>query len=266
MSTGRRKPSQLAIAIAVAAAAGAFATPATAQFTPIDISGVTNSAFLNAGVGHGNLYPFGAQTLGGVPFLIDQTGGVNSEARAWFANTAASGGPGTVSVTIDPNVFGVGTVYTLMNTFWGQPGPSSLASLTFTGSGGASFVDDLIGGVDIRDYNQFVYTNTINGTTSQQVWADDPSCTPSGCPGQTQRLDMQIVTLPPAFAGQTLTSVTLTDNGAPGVQRVFLAGLTVQQATTTATPEPASLVTCATGLVAIGLLRRRRTRTGLTLP
>jgi hypothetical protein len=42
-----------------------------------------------------------------------------------------------------------------------------------------------------------------------------------------QRLDMQIFKLPTSFAGKTLVDVTITDNGAPHVQRSFLAAMTV---------------------------------------
>jgi len=45
--------------------------------------------------------------------------------------------------------------------------------------------------------------------------------------GEGQRLDMQIFALPKSFATQTLVSVTITDNGAPEVQRSFIAAMTV---------------------------------------
>jgi len=38
---------------------------------------------------------------------------------------------------------------------------------------------------------------------------------------------MQIYELPASFAGKTLQSITITDSGAQGVQRSFLAALTV---------------------------------------
>jgi hypothetical protein len=41
---------------------------------------------------------------------------------------------------------------------------------------------------------------------------------------------MQIVELPAAFASQTLVSITVTDSGAPNVQRAFLAAVSVSTA------------------------------------
>jgi len=148
--------------------------------------------------------------------------------NAWFADVAAQGQSGQVSVKIPVNVKNVKTVYTLMNTLWGSK-TKDLLTITFTGTGGASWTYEIIEGSDTRDYNNGNYLNTIDCRL--------PSI-PTKTLGKTgsvsaftnkkgQRLDMQMFELPTSFAGQTLVSVTITDNGGPEVQRSFLAAMTV---------------------------------------
>jgi hypothetical protein len=168
-------------------------------------------------------FPFGTKHYNGIPFLIsgNKKGTVNS---AWFSDFAAGGGDGVVSVTIPVNVAKVKTVYTLMNTIWGST-ESGLLRITFTGSGGATWTFDPIGGVNVRDYNNGNYTDTcicqLPGGAGQSAtinaWVN----------GEGQRLDEQIYELPAAFATQTLESITITDSGNEELQRSFLAALTV---------------------------------------
>lgn len=77
------------------------------------------------------------------------------------------------------------------------------------------------GNVSIRDYNNDGNTNVIDNTSTIQVWDN----------GLGQRLDRQEYLLPPEFATQTLTSVTITDTGNEGSgtngSRAVLAALTV---------------------------------------
>ena len=170
-----------------------------------------------------NTFPFGTKHYNGIPFAIagNKKG---TENNAWFADFAAGGGSGVVSVTIPVNVAKVVTVYTLMNTIWGST-DSGLLSITFTGSEGATWTFNPIGGVNVRDFNNGSYTDTCicqlpggvgqSGAINAWVNADG------------QRLDEQIYELPAAFATQTLVSVTVTDSGNEGEQRSFLAAVTV---------------------------------------
>ncbi len=167
---------------------------------------------------------------------------------------AAAGGNGTVSITMNTNAYGVTDVYTLINSWKGQAGPASYASLVFTGTGGASYTYNLIGNVDIRDYNNDGWTDTINGTTTTNVFNVGTDNW-----GMAGRLDMQQIALPSSFADQTLTSIELIDSGSAATQRVVLDGVTLQ---TAAVPEPSSLILLGIAAAcAIGYAWRRLRQT-----
>lgn len=154
----------------------------------------------------------GTITLGGVPFSIPDAG-----LNGWNSQKAA--GPNPRSITIPVNLSGITEIDTLITTYYGQPGPA-LATIEFFGTNGACYEKDLIGGVDVRDYNNDGFTNTINGTTTTQVltWQDF---------GNGQRLDKQQYRLPSSFNNQTLTSIRLSDvGGGTLVQRLVLVGVT----------------------------------------
>jgi hypothetical protein len=78
-----------------------------------------------------------------------------------------------------------------------------------------------VGNVNVRDYNNDDNTNTINNTSTVQAWTN----------GEGQRLDRQEYILPPEFASQVLTSITITDTGSEGNgtdgSRAVLAAVTV---------------------------------------
>jgi PEP-CTERM motif len=101
-----------------------------------------------------------------------------------------------------------------------------------------------VSNVDIRDYNNDGWTDTINGTTTTNVFNDSTDNW-----GMAGRLDMQQISLPSSFADQTLTSIELIDNGGPSTQRVVLDGVTVQ---TASVPEPSSIILL--GIVAAGAM------------
>lgn len=187
---------------------------AMAAFMPITLSSLTNARIQDyqpSAVG----YPEGPAVLGGVPFAIHCVGGNN----AW--NSEVLSGPYPRSVDIPLNVSGAVAVHTLLNTFYGQPGPTSYVWLEFFGSQGAYYRKDLIGNVDIRDHFYGNWTNSINGTTTTMVY------TSGGGPAQESRLDKQYIALPPEFAGQTLYKVRITADGGVGISDASLSGLTV---------------------------------------
>jgi hypothetical protein len=226
-------------------------------FSTVDISSQANSSWLD--VAHepgGNSSgivlpgaPTGSVTLGGIPFNITSNAAGN---QAWNADTAAGGGSGQESMTVPVSEYGVSDVYTLINTVQGQPGPTSYAWLIFTGSGGATYTDYLVGGIDIRDYNNDDWENNIDGTTTVNVF----SC-PDDNWGISGRLDMQHIVLPAAFASQTLSTIQLVDNGGPNFQRAVLDGVTVESI-----PEPATVTLLCSALLGPGVvyLWRRRAK------
>jgi hypothetical protein len=217
--------------------AGLAASVAQAQYTTVNLSGVVNAG---RPVINGSTFPYGNQTFAGVPFAMLGSSNVNTP-WAWDARVAAGGTNAVVTVTIPVGVYGVSDVYSLMNTLWGQGGPSSYASITFNGSAGTSYTYNLVGNRDIRDYNQNSWTNSINNTTTIQIFNN----------GIGQRLDRQRFALPAAFLTQTLDTVVIRDTGRSNFQRVFLAGLTVSSV-----PAPASASLIGLGLLAAS--RRRR--------
>jgi hypothetical protein len=203
-------------------------------YTTVDISPIANQRLQD----FNSAYPSGSPVLlDGVPFAISPIGN-----NIFSAHIAANGAAGTVTRAIELNMANVEGVYTLMNTFWGEKGSGTRASLSFSFSDGASLVKQLDGNVDIRDYYQNTFTNTLNGTTSVEVFSTDNN---GGAGPNLYRLDRQYVSLA-SFAGKTLVSMTLTDTGAPGVQRVFLSGVTVA-----AVPEPPVALLMSVGALSI---------------
>lgn len=210
-------------------------------YTPISLGDVANGRLQFR---HPE-YPTGPDVLlGGVPFDIPTT-----DRNTWFSAQAASGGSGTVSVTLPVGLRGVTGVHTLINTLWGTASTPALATLRFTFDDGSIFVKPLVGNVDIRDYYQNVYTNEINNTTTVRVFFTDTDG-PAG--PNRYRLDKQFVDLS-AFSEKTLVSVRLADFGNENLQRTFLAGMTVQSV-----PEPSALLLLGSGV--LGLFAGRRAR------
>ena len=180
----------------------------TAKARPIEISRWANawSAW------NEETFPSGARVIGNVPFLIP-----DGKKRFWSAGFTDGGGR-PVTLTIAVGQPDASKVYFLMNTLWGQGGPQSYISLTFSGDRGARYEKKLVGGVDVRDFAPAEYTTTINGTTTREVFSN----------GRGQVLDVVEVALPDVFRSQTLESITITDTGRSDFQRAALWGVTVQ--------------------------------------
>ena len=189
-----------------------------AQFVPVDFSSQFNMTRSSATLLNGLTMPSGPQVFThGAEQVPVQMGGNADTAGLWaWSAFDAQPGSGTRELTVLTSLQGVTSVYTMMNSFWGNAGGPFL-SVTFNATGGVSQSFSVFGNVDLRDYNQNPsYTNTINGTMTQQVFSNTSN----------QRLDMQRFDLDGAFANETMTSVVFTDTGNEGVQRVFLTGIT----------------------------------------
>jgi PEP-CTERM motif-containing protein len=197
--------------------------------------------------------PIGMVTLGGVPFAIPTSGN-----NAWSAHIGTTiGVQSTTAMELPMNVYGAKAVDTLINLGWGDTG-TKLVTATFLGTGGANYSVELETGTDIRNWLDTPYCcNTINGTTTTQVWEGDATQYAG-----IARIDKQRITLPASFATQTLTKFILTDNGISGdvtntiydnshAQRSLIYGFTV-----TTVPEPTTALLLMLGT--IGVARRRQ--------
>lgn len=218
---------------------GCFAAyPASAAFVAIDLSAFHNSR-MQTYSGASSSFPEGNGTFGGIPFEIP-VGGDN----VWNARFAAGSNPRTLTIPV--GLFGVDQVHTLINTHWGETGSGTFASIRFLGSGGLEYSMALDGNDDIRDYLLGSFSNSINGTTTTEVFSSG-----SGVYNQV-RLDKQEFDLPAAFEAAILQSIELTDNGDTSFQRVFLAGVTVHTV-----PEPVCwAMVVGIGLIGFGVSRR----------
>lgn len=185
-----------------------------AQWVTVDLSAWANARIQTYQPGAAT-YPEGPVVLGGVPFDIQTVGGNN----AWNAEVVTGPYPHVLDVPI--NVCAATEVHTLINTFYGQPGPTSYITLEFYGSQGAYYGKDLIGNVDVRDHLYANWTNSINNTTTINVFST------GGGFLNDNRLDKQQIVLPAAFATQTLSLMRLTSTGGVSVSDASIQGLTV---------------------------------------
>jgi hypothetical protein len=175
---------------------------------PIDISRAMNDGNL----WDADMAPAGPRIFAGIPFVLPE--GRN---RYWRGTIAAEGGARPVSLAIPVNK-PVSTAYFLLNTEWGRPGPESYLTLEFHGGRGAHFEKKLVGGVDVRDYHNGTYVNTVNGTTTRPIFDF----------GRGERIDLVEVTLPPDFRDRNLENITLVDSGRYGFERAILWAVTVR--------------------------------------
>jgi hypothetical protein len=170
------------------------------SFQTVSLSAVANAHYQNW---YTNLNvitppPAGSVILGNVPFFIPADGN-----NCWSSSIVANSG--MVSVDIPVDEYGVKYVDTLMNSIWGQVGPKT--KIEFFGSNNSYFAKNITGNVDIRDFNNNTYTNSINETTTTQVWSSKKSS------GGWCRLDKQFIELPNVFQAETLEYIRISDWG-----------------------------------------------------
>lgn len=162
----------------------------------------------------------GLQTRNGFTFDFGVAGGPNT---LRFSRTAPFSGiqtTGTQTVVVGTNLYGVDVIRTLINTEWGRSGPTSFASIRFIGDGDGDYTVNLVGNVDIRDFSQGPFTNSINNTTTT-VWFNDGQFGN----GVNQRLDMQTFDLPDTFLDENLVQIVFTDTGGTAFQRMLVSGI-----------------------------------------
>ncbi len=107
------------------------------------------------------------------------------------------------SIEIRLGVTGVTAVYTLLNTYYGQDKVAN-ATVLLKGSNDARRSFALAGNKTIRDFNNWIFTNTIDNAVAQEWWTSNKAPVPRD---QTKRIDAQKLVPGTAFAGQTLTRI-----------------------------------------------------------
>ena len=220
---------------------------ARAAYTTIDLS-----SFANASPDRGEgTYPTGT-TMGNlgspVPFLLS---GMNGVLQNYISPTPTASG----TLNLAPlGLTGQTTFYALLNNYFGTAGQNEY-NVTISTVQGPSVTYQSIGGVDTRDFNANVFTNTLAPTTLP--WFDN---------GQGQRLDLRQFTLPSSFAADTISGFTITQNNTS--DSALFSGLTFSTSAgivpvgPVATPEPASLALLMVGVMGVVGMRRRSQRDG----
>jgi hypothetical protein len=116
---------------------------------------------------------------------------------------------------------------------------SVVGQVVLTFSDGTTQATDLTVGTNLREWRigAGATVSTLATTGAAQVWAGTAQ---PGMGGGTAVIDM--LSIPVATAGKTLTTVTLTDTNTFGALKIQLAGLTVDW--TAPAPTPAPTPTC----------------------
>jgi hypothetical protein len=118
---------------------------------------------------------------------------------------------------------------------------SLVGQVVLTFSDGTTQATDLTVGTNLREWRigAGATVSTLATTGAAQVWAGTAQ---PGMGGGTAVIDM--LSIPVATAGKTLTTVTLTDTNTFGALKIQLAGLTVDWTAPAPTPAPTPTPTC----------------------
>ncbi|UYV13449.1 MAG: hypothetical protein NCW75_03990 [Phycisphaera sp.] len=193
---------------------------ALAQAGTIDVPLDLSSQF-NINSPYDPIGPLGAfESPQGVPFELGTNPALFMWSGDWTDRTTCCA---VAELSIDTDLARAETVFMLINTAWGQAGPTSYISVEFFGDGGAYHRHDLVGNVDVRDWRMTSWTNFLDpdGITenawsgSHPTWGD-------------VRIDMQRFDLPAAFADQTLERIIVTDTGRRDFQRALVTAATAR--------------------------------------
>ena len=189
------------------AAATVCWTIASADTIQVDLSNLVN-ADLTTYTGGSNYPQHGGDlTIGTIPFLL-ATFGPNLDTGIIQTN-------GVQTFSISTDVFGVSYAYVVVNSAWGSCG-SDIGEIDFLGSS-HTFSYKLTEGSNVRDHFNGQFCNS----------APDVAATAAFGPGGSDRLDMQLITLPSDFANDTLQSIEFLGYGAGQNGAPFLAAATL---------------------------------------
>lgn len=193
------------------------ATGVNAQFTEVDISSDINANIQT--YSGGNNYQVGNSTLtvAGVPFYLAEDGGPGTTGVV-----QAPGGDSSFTFNVPAGTYAT-TLYTLMNTAFGQEGEIE-GTITVTGTLGETAMLTLTEGDNIRDHFNDGYVNSLTDPTVVPTYFSGGAPAPSG----SDRLDRQVLDLPASFDGDTIASITFDGiNGGNPHGEAFLAGMTL---------------------------------------
>lgn len=131
------------------------AVPALAGvgYIPIDSTGSSYMGRENLENAHS--VPIGYKAFVVVPSLLG-----SANAGEYACNAHYAFGPNSRTLDIPVNLYGVTAVCTLLDNFCGSADPN-LAAIRFIGSNDGDWTFWLRGNTDMRDYNHWIYTNTI---------------------------------------------------------------------------------------------------------
>src|ERR1700682_893070 len=148
------------------------------------------------------------------------------------------------SVSFTGSFAGVKGAYLLVNSSntYSYYAGSAVGQVVLTFSDGTSLSPDLIEGTNIREWRTAAggtVSTVTAGAGSTQVWTGTAQ---PGMGGGAAVIDM--LEIPVATAGKTLTTVTLNDTNSFGALHIQLAGLTVDWTAPTPPPTPTPTPTC----------------------
>ena len=150
----------------------------------------------------------GSQTFDSIPFYFYPWA---KTLNGWNATFDSSNNPIVLKLLTSGKR--ISALDLVANTYWGNP-TTSLLKVQFWSLGKIVFQKELIGNIDIRDYEETVWTNVINNTSTVNIWSSN-----------IIRLDKIKIQLPQKF---NVDSILVVDNGGQALQRVFVMAATVE--------------------------------------
>jgi len=236
----------------IAALLLAGANPAIASQTQIDLSSYTNGTASSYSLAYSSYLPAAGSSLAvnGINFTFSSYNGATGPGSMGIFATYSS-----PSVTISTDISDATALYTIVNSFYGEA-PNTVGAIVINDSGGDSYTFNYTEGTNIRDYYYNIYNDSVTNVYGTAYF--------NGTGYQTSdRLDVQQILLPAAFAHSTITSITFegvdsygNPNGDP-----FLAAVTA----VSGVPEPSTWAMLLLGFAGVGFAGYRASRKSAAL-